>query len=126
MLMPPLVEYLFVEVKIDEQDWVKTKWGMGDTADFLLRADGVMTVEVIVLTGSTGGANLYLGDNYNEQCYEVIPARKLTLRVSRSFDSKVADIAAFPISVSGTRIEMSNKIIEEQANDTAKFSKNSL
>ena len=68
-----------------------------------------MTIEVILLTIS--GAKYYLADRSFEQLYEIPRAKRLSVRVSRSVDSTVADLSTFPISILGDKIELGDRNI---------------
>jgi len=97
MLMLPLVEYLTVEVRLDNGKWFATKWDKGDTAESRLLADGVMTIDAIILTWA--GAEWYILDKISGTDYVVKPqSKQVSIRVKRSLDNEIADMIYIPLS----------------------------
>lgn len=98
-LMPPLAEYLLVEVKIDEGVWVRSSWDKGDMSESMLRADAAMSVPVVVLTKSATNGSLYAADKFMETKYQITVLHEIRVRVLRRVDMTVGDEVVIPVSV---------------------------
>jgi hypothetical protein len=90
-LMLPLIEYLIAEVRFNNGEWIKTRWQTGDVNIAMLRADGLMTIPVVILTYS--GSQSYLGDNI--QTNLITDSGIIELRIIRSVDKQEAAIKRF-------------------------------
>ncbi len=98
MLMPVLTEYLTVEVKLDDKDWIGTKWDVGDAPVYMLRTDGVMTVPAIIFM--CHNTNLYLGGEGFENEDKVTQMENISIRVVRSMDKSIVRMTSIPVSLS--------------------------
>lgn len=96
VVMYPLQEYLLVEVRVDQEVWVRSKWAKGDINEAMLRADAAMSVPAIVLTGTNSGT-YFIADRYAEAEYQVVDPHQIEVRVLRSVDMIVADTVMIPV-----------------------------
>lgn len=104
-LKEPLMEYLGVELKIDNGEWTRTKWERGDVNEYRSRADGVGMINALAFTVSR--PSVYLADNMSAGNAIQEGKHALQLRVTRLLDSKVAAEKQFSFVVGngGLKVE---------------------
>jgi len=97
--MNPLIEYLEFIVQIQgNNDWIQSKWVVGDISEIRLRADGATTIYCYALSRLGHYGDWYIADQVNEEAFrlQIIPT-KISLRVIYTLDSKIADSKIFRI-----------------------------
>ena len=104
-LMEPLREYLLVQVKLGNKDWLPSKWVEGDVNTFRLLADAAMSVSALVFTED--GGSIYLADNYPEKAIFQDGGYDMWVRVIRSLDGMVADEVGIAVIKLGGRVTAS-------------------
>jgi hypothetical protein len=102
ILMPPLQEYMLVDVQIDDMKWVRSKWIKGDLSETMLRADAAMTVPCTVLSRLGHSGSWYIADYAAEQDYllEETP-KNVRLRVLCSLDNRIANETVLVVKQDG-------------------------
>ncbi len=109
ILMPPLEEYLLVEMQVRGMQWVRSKWGKGDLAETMLRADGAMTIPCIILSSlDHSGKSWFIADHAGERDYALVEVpESIRLRVVYSLDNKIADEIAIVVKRENGKLRLS-------------------
>lgn len=98
MLMPPLTEYLNAYIVIDNQkNKVMAVWDKGDMREISLRADGVRSIPIVIVTSVN--STLYLNSGEPKKEAMIKDAEKLSIYVEYSVDHRIADTVSFPIEI---------------------------
>ena len=102
ILMPPLQEYMLVDVQIDDMKWVRSKWVKGDLSETMLRADAAMTVPCTVLSRLGHSGFWHIEDYAGERDYVLEETPKnVRLRVLCSLDNRIANETVLVVKQDG-------------------------